>query len=168
MNAYLAAALSTALLVLPSGALAQQAPDEGFVVSGVPEVRNWTDNVGQKLDDQLAYQERMMRPGEAHTGIVQLRFSRGVDGSPRDIEVYRSAASSAVKSSARRAVSRLRDLPPLPAAHAATNEVIVNILLANDEAHMRHLSRKLAGWEAERLARSTAERRVLAFNSTRR
>ncbi|MFN3510869.1 MAG: hypothetical protein ACK4ZA_05895, partial [Tsuneonella troitsensis] len=71
MNAYLAAALSTALLVLPSGALAQQAPDEGFVVSGIPEVRTWTDNVGQKLDDQLAYQERMMRPGEAHTGIVQ-------------------------------------------------------------------------------------------------
>lgn len=168
MNVFHAAALTAALLAMPGSALAEKAQNEGFVVSGNPEVRTWTDSVGKKLDNQLAYQQRVARPTDSHTGIVQLRFSRGDDGRPSDIEVYRSSAASNVKSSARRAVARMRGLPPLPAAHALSNEILVNIVLAKDEKHMGQLRSKLAGWEAERLARSPAERRVLAFNSMSR
>ena len=128
MNVFHAAALTAALLAMPGSALAEKAQNEGFVVSGNPEVRTWTDSVGKKLDNQLAYQQRVARPTDSHTGIV----------------------------------------PPLPAAHALSNEILVNIVLAKDEKHMGQLRSKLAGWEAERLARSPAERRVLAFNSMSR
>lgn len=169
MKAHLtAAAIAAAFLTIPTNSAAQKAPDEGFVVSGIPEVRQWQDNVGRKLDNELAFQERIAGPGEMHTGIIQLRFRRGDDGKPQDISVYRSAASNAVKSSARHAVSRMRDLPPLPSTYAETNEVLVNIVLANSDSHLRELSRKLARWETERMALSAKERRVLAYNSIRR
>lgn len=127
----------------------------------------FVEQVSSDLDTQL----RRMRidPRWEPAGIVKVRFHANADGTPRGITTYESSGNRRLDRAARRAVSKLDSLAPLPASAGYDPAIQANIIVARTRSQMESLGEKLAESEATRLASGDAEERaVLALNMSPR
>ena len=149
----LSAAVTASLLATP---LASQE----IIVSPVSAARFVAD-VQSDLDRQL--QRSQPAWDRAQTGVTSVRFTAGEDGRADNIVTYRRSGSSSLDRAARRAVSRLTSLAPLPMGASEGQLIQANIVYAKSERHADRLTRQLAREEAQRIASSPEERAVLAL-----
>ncbi|MBX7481927.1 energy transducer TonB family protein [Qipengyuania qiaonensis] len=117
--------------------------------------------VSRDLDRKLAaaYTPRTQPLGE---GVAIVRFERGADGLPINVEIYRKSGNFGVDRLARHAVSRLGRNAPLPHTGIPGQSYQANIIVANSMKSHAELAAQLAKLEVKRLA-DPGERAVLAF-----
>lgn len=155
----ISAAVAASLLAVPLSS-------QEIVVSRQSE-QAFVEQVSSDLDTQL----RRMRidPLWEPAGIVKVRFHANADGTPRGITTYESSGNRRLDRAARRAISKLDSLAPLPASAGYDPVIQANIIFARTRSQMESLSEKLAESEATRLASGDAEERaVLALNMSPR
>ncbi|WP_369026239.1 TonB family protein [Qipengyuania sp. RANM35] len=147
-------------LAVTGSVLAVPIASQEIVVSPRSDT-TFVEEVSQDLEARLA--ATRIDPRWDAKGIVQVRFQAGGDGRPTNIAMYRSSGNSQLDRAARRAVSGLTSLDPMPVGSSDDQVIQANILVASSDAQMARLTRKLARDEAARIARSPRERAVLAL-----
>lgn len=121
----------------------------------------FVNTVQADLDRQL--QKTRFASPWGNTGATSVRFTAGMDGRPDDVRTYRKSGSPHVDRAARRAVSRLTSLSPLPRGAKNGQVIQANIIFAGSEKQAERLQRRMERQEADRIASSPAEREVLAL-----
>lgn len=118
--------------------------------------------VSRDLQNQL---DRFHRNGGYMAkGSVSIRFEPGADGRPTNVRTYRSSGDSMFDADARRVISRLNSLAPLPDGLSGNQVIQANIVVASSPAQLARIRAALAREEAQRMASSPAERNVLALS----
>ena len=158
--------LSAAMLsvIFPSAAYTQ--PDTSITVTAKHSaVSEWSKRVGNKLARSLEY-PRTVTLNEPDSGIVRVRFVCDPSGMPSQIALKSSSGSRHLDEAGMRAVTRINNLGPLPAAFASNQKFEAALLFSTDEAsHIRQL-RILKAEAAERnrwLAQHPAEAANAAY-----
>lgn len=159
---YIHAAPLALALVITGMAAQAQSPNETIVVTSARTLNQMVEAVSDDLDRSLELQSRGRISGDRR-GVVSVRFTAGPDGKAQNIETYRRDSSRWVHSAAHRAVRSLDGLQPLPANVSPDAVFQANIIFANDEEDKAKLERNLAREEAQRIASSPSERKVLAM-----
>lgn len=161
MDKVLLTGAAALFLAFPVSSAAQ---DQMVVRGDETAVQAWVSDVGDQLDRRLA--SAPARIGTASpNGAAQIRFRRGVDGRPTDVRLINRKGNGFFRAYAVHTVNRLQNLPALPPTHAASTEIIANIVVADSASHRERLEEMIAGWEERRIASGPAERTVLAVAS---
>jgi len=152
--------MKTPLIFLAGAMLAISVPatSQDIVVSADTAA---AEAVSRDLDRKLATADSP-RPQQLGEGVAIVRFERGADGLPANVEIYRRSGNFAVDRLARRAVSRLGRSAPLPETGIAGQIYQANIIVANSVKSHSELADELAKMEQIRLA-NPRERSVFAF-----
>lgn len=125
--------------------------------------RAFVEQVSTDLNTQLRRIRSDLR-GQP-SGIVKVRFRANADGTPRNIVTYEGSGNRRLDRHARRAVSKLDSLAPLPVSAGYDPVIQANIIVAKTRQQVDSLAQELADSEAKRLASGDAkERAVLALN----
>lgn len=124
------------------------------------------EEISRELDRNLLAADwpRGQTTGE---GVAMVRFQRGADGRPVDVEMYRPSGNSSVDRLARQAVTRLGRSAPLPALGGRGQIYQANIIVAKSKHGFENLATKLAKIEKARLS-DPRERAVFAFTASPR
>ena len=117
--------------------------------------------VSRDLDEQL--NRIRLAPHWDASGISKVRFQAGPDGKAVHVKTYEGSGNGALDRVARKAVSRLTSLNPMPYGSEQGQVIQANIIVASTHSQLERLSRRLAREEAARIARSPDERKVLAL-----
>lgn len=117
--------------------------------------------VSRDLDRSLLRASSLRRDAMGE-GIAMVRFERGADGLPTNVEIYHGSGNMRVDRLARTAVSRLGRGSPLPAIGGPGQVYQANIIVAFDDEQFDTLSARLASLESKRLS-DPDERAVFAF-----
>lgn len=157
--------MKTPLLALAGALLVTSAPatSQDIVVSAESAA---VEQISRDLDRNLIAADRPLRQATGE-GIAMVRFQRGADGRPVNVEMYHRSGSSSVDRLARRAVSGLGRSTPLPALGGRSQIFQANVIVANSEREFENLSDKLAKIEKTRLS-DPRERAVFAFTASPR
>ncbi|MBX7458543.1 energy transducer TonB [Qipengyuania sp. 1NDH17] len=148
-------------LVCSAAMLAEPLSSQSIVVTPENARAQFVERVSQDLDHQLL---RASRWGDDYgEGIAVVRFTRGADGEPENVRLYRKTGTYGLDRTAVRAVNRLDSIKTVPAGIADDQVYQANIIFANNDRSLVRLSDKLDAEEAARLAMGGNERRVLAF-----
>lgn len=151
-----------ASLTLPLSATQAQNPD--IVVSSSRSIEKFVEDISQDLSENLEW-SNPLRSDLQGTGVAQVLFQCGADGKPVNITMYRKAGSQKVNWLAKRAVSRIDVLHPLPNGVSEDQLYLANIIIADSPVQYAQLSRKLNKREAQRLASPNGRGNILAFTS---
>lgn len=117
--------------------------------------------VSKDLDRQL---DRVrINPLRNATGISKVRFQAGPDGKAANVKTYKGSGSTELDRVARKAVTQLTSLSPMPYGSERGQVIQANIIVASSEHQLDRLTRQLAREEAARIARGPEERKVLAL-----
>jgi hypothetical protein len=158
MKKILFVAIATSLALFPAGIQAQH--DE-IVVSSGRSVDNFVEDVSHDLDRQI--NRRSLRSYQMQeTGVAQVLFECGPDGKPTNITMYNKSGPG-IGRLARRAVSGIRSLHPLPKGVTNDQLYLANIIIANDPRQFDKLSNELNQREEQRIAAAKGDRKIFAF-----
>ncbi len=160
MKKLLFAAFATSLTLMPGGL---QAQDDDIVVTSARSVERFVQDVSHDLDRELNRRNRTNYQLSG-TGIVQISFECGPDGKPTNVAYYRKDDNADVNRLARRAVSKIRSMHPLPRGITDDQTFLANIIMADDPVQFEQLSGELYRSEKTRIAASNGSRKVFAFN----
>ena len=160
MKHILTAVITASLAILPTG-LSAEKPD--IVVSSGRSIDNFVEDVATDINRELNRKSYRMRAIQG-TGVAQVLFESSPYGEPINLKMYRHARDEGVNRLARRAVSRIRSLHPLPQGVDQDQLYLANIIIANDAREYDQLSRDLNQREAQRIASAKGDRKVFAFN----
>lgn len=159
MKKLLLVAFATSLAMSPTGIHAQQ---DGIVVSSGRSVDNFVEDVSRDLDRQLNRFD-VTSPRQQETGLAQVLFECGPDGKPTNIRLYKKSGFwTGLK--ARRVVSKIRSLHPLPQGVTHDQLYMANIIIADSPREFEKLSEELKQLEQQRIASSKGDRKIFAFN----
>ncbi|MDZ4308530.1 hypothetical protein [Allopontixanthobacter sp.] len=157
----LASVAIAASLALPLSAIQAQKAD--IVVSSNRSIERFAEDISRDLDRHLQ-SPTPLRSQVQESGVAQVLFQCGPDGKPANITMYRGASSLAVNRLAKRAVSKIKVLHPLPSGLSEDQLYLANIIIANSPVQHAQLSRQLQKREAQRLASGKDLRKIFAFN----
>lgn len=140
MKVLVLAAVAAAIAV--PGASSARLPEDTIIVGAPPTVAVWSSMVSGQLDRNLrAVASAPLQHTVIPTGVVSVRFHCSDEGRPTAIELSQRSANAGLNSIARRAVSRLRNMHPLPAGVADGQVFEATILVASDSyEHNRQLA----------------------------
>lgn len=124
----------------------------------------WVAAVGDKLDDRLSRNPALVSL-PVPIGAAQIRFRRGIDGSPTDVRLVQRKGGNVFRSYAMRAVTGMKALPALPPTRDGNSEIVANIVVANSATELRTLERRIRQWEDQRIASAKDERTTLALST---
>lgn len=159
MKKLLLVAIATSLVVFPAGT---QAQEDGIVVSSGRSVENFVRDVSRDIDRQLN-RISVTSPHQQETGIAQVFFECGPDGKPINVRLYKKSGFwTGLK--ARRVVSKISSLHPLPQGVTHDQLYLANIIIADGPREFEKLSEDLRQLEKQRIASAKGGRKVFAFN----
>lgn len=151
--------LVASLAILPTGIQARQ---DSIVVSSGRSIKTFVEDVSRDLNRELSRVD-IVAPRQQESGVAQVLFECGPDGKPINVRLYnKSGYWTGLE--ARRVVSKIRSLHPLPQGLTHDQLFLANIIIAESPHEFRKLSEKMNRLEKQRLASSSGERKVFAFN----
>ena len=159
MKKLLFVAFATSLAVCPTSIHAQQ---DGIVISAGRSVDDFGADVSRHLDRQLDRIDNSS-PWQQESGVAQVLFECGPDGKPINVRMYKKAGFW-TDLKARKVVSKIRSLHPLPQGVTQDQLFLANIIIANSPQEFQELSEKLNVLEKQRIASSKGDRKIFAFN----
>ncbi len=149
-----------ASLALPFSAI--QAQNADIVVSSSRSIERFVEDISHDLGRNLEW-PNPNRSDLQGTGVAQVLFQCGPDGKPANITLYRKSGSTKVNWLAKRAVSRINVLHPLPNGVSEDQLYLANIIIADSPVQYAQLSQKLNKREAQRLASGKDRGKIFAF-----
>jgi periplasmic protein TonB len=159
MKKLLFVALATSLAVSPTGIHAQE---DGIVVSSGRSVDDFVNDVSRDLDRELNRID-ISSPRHLENGVAQVLFECGPDGKPINVRLYKKSGFwTGLK--ARRVVSKIRSLHPLPQGVSHDQLYLANIIIADSPREFEELSEELEQLEKQRIASAKDGRKIFAFN----
>lgn len=156
----LVAAAFAASLTLPLSAI--QAQNADIVVSSSRPIAQFVEDISRDLERNLEW-PNSDRSSLRGTGLAQVLFQCTPDGKPVNIRVYHRVGSSRVERVAKRAVSRIKVLYPLPNGVTEDRLILANIIIADSPSQYAQLSRELNKREAQRLASGKDRGKIFAL-----
>ena len=156
-----------ASLILPSAGIqaknTQTVKRPDIVVSSGRSIGNFVEDVAYDINREL--NRPQLRPAYSEgSGVSQVLFECGPDGKPVNLKMYHKAGSPAVDRAARRAVSKIRSLHPLPQGVGQDQLYLANIIIAENQSQYDDLAKELNQREARRIAAAKGDRKIFAFN----
>ena len=131
-----------AAFVVPAASSARSSEDTIIVGAAAPTVADWSSTVSAQLNRNLrAIAAAPLQHTVIPPGMVSLRFHCSDEGKPTDIAFSHRSDNAGLNAIARRTVSRLRNMHPLPAGVAEGQVFEATILVASDG---REYNRQLA------------------------
>jgi periplasmic protein TonB len=124
-------AVIAAAIVVPNSTKANTSHSD--IIVAAPSVAEWATNVGAGLRRNLStISAKPLRHTKLPDGLVAVRFKCSEDGTASAIEIAQNSSSSNLNAAARRAVSRLRHMHPLPAGIGENQVYEAVISVASD------------------------------------
>lgn len=145
---------------IAASALAVPLASQEIVVSPRSE-QTFVTEVSKDLDKQLNYIR--FDPRSGNSGLTKVRFRADSDGKATSIKTYKGSGNTEIDRVARKAVSRLTSLSPMPYGSGRQQVIQANIIVASSDRDLDRLSRRLAREEAARMAQGPEEQQVLAL-----
>jgi TonB family protein len=159
MKLIVLAAVAAAVTV-PATSSADQS-DSVIVVGARPTVAQWSNSVSERLTRNL----RTVMPASSPEGLVSVRFMCSENGQAQGIKVARSSGDTRLDSAGRAAVSRLRNLHPLPMNVGEHQMFEARIIAAPSRYSLDRQLAELSRDDARLAAASTGQPLVLTIGA---